>query len=244
MIKNKKINMKIIPAVLEKNFSEIEKKLDFLSNIKKKYNLTFDTVQIDLCDGEFVENKTWLPNIENIKEIEKIISYGDVFNIEYHIMCENQFKYILELKSLKVKRVVVHIDNLFNKKNILEFESILKYAKENYIKILITTKLDFMAKNKEKIVSFLENHKDIDLQIMGIDKIGIQGENFDERCIFLIKFFRKNFKEKDLSIQMDGAINEKNSFFVKEAGANEVVIGSYLMKNLQEEYFLKNFYKI
>ena len=77
--------MKIIPAILEEDFSNI-KKARISRFLKKKYNLNFDIVQIDLCDGKFVENKTWLPESENIKEIDEISTYNNLFNIEYHIM--------------------------------------------------------------------------------------------------------------------------------------------------------------
>lgn len=233
--------MYIIPAILEKDFLALQRKLDFLLFLRKKYNINFDTIQIDLCDGKFVENKTWLPDLNNKEEREKIMFYRDIFNIEYHIMCEDQYKYLLDLESLKVKRVVIHIDNIFNTK---EFEDILKNAKENYIKILITSRLEFMSKNREEIITFLQKHTNIDLQIMGINRIGIQGSDFDDETINLIKFFRKNFKEKDLYIQIDGSMNENSISLVKKAGANAAIVGSYLMKDLNELKFISRFREI
>ncbi len=233
--------MYIIPAILEKDFMSLQRKLDFLLFLRKKYNINFDTIQLDLCDGKFVENKTWLPDLNNKEEREKIMFYRDIFNIEYHIMCEDQYKYLLDLESLKVKRVVIHIDNIFNTK---EFEDILKNAKENYIKILITSRLEFMSKNREEIITFLQKHTNIDLQIMGINRIGIQGSDFDDETINLIKFFRKNFKEKDLYIQIDGSMNENSISLVKKAGANAAIVGSYLMKDLNELKFISRFREI
>lgn len=233
--------MKIIPAVLEKDFQSMERKLDFLLFLKKKYNLAFDTVQIDLCDGKFVENHTWLPNLEKKEEIEKIILYRDIFNIEYHVMCENQYKYFLELKDLKTKRLVIHIDEIWNTE---ELENILTHAKENFIKVLISSKLDFMSKYREDIVSFLHRHTSVDLQIMGIDRIGVQGNEFDEKCLSLIRFFRKNFKEKDLHIQVDGSMNENTISLASRAGANASVVGSYLMRDLNEMKFVSRYREI
>ncbi len=233
--------MKIIPAILEKDFQSLERKLDFLLFLKKKYNISFDTVQIDLCDGKFVENNTWLPNIENKEEIEKILFYRDIFNIEYHIMCENQYKYFLELKDLKAKRIVIHIDEIWNTE---ELRKILEDAKENFIKILISSKLDFMSIHREDIISFLHKHTNIDLQIMGIDRIGVQGGEFDEKCISLIRFFRKNFKEKELYIQVDGSMNDNTVSLVSKVGANTSVVGSYLMKDLNEMKFVSRYREI
>lgn len=233
--------MKIIPAILEEDFSNIKKKLEYLAFFKKKYNLNFDIVQIDLCDGKFVENKTWLPESENIKEIDEISTYNNLFNIEYHIMCEDQYKYFLELEKLKAKRVVVHIDNIFRLKDL---ENIIQRAKELLIKIIITSKLDFMIKNREDIVIFLNKNKNIDLQIMSIDTIGSQGNDFNEESLYIIKFFRKNFSKKDLYVQVDGSINEYTALKVKKAGADAGIVGSYLMKETNEMKFIYRFRNI
>ncbi len=233
--------MKIIPAILEINFLNLKKKLENLLFFKTKYNLNFDMVQIDLCDGEFVENKTWLPRLENNTEIEELISYNNLFNIEYHIMCQDQYKYFLELKKLKARRIIIHIDNIFYLKDL---ENIIQEAKENLIKIIITSKLDFMINNREDILIFLNKYKNIDLQIMSIDRLGSQGNDFNEKSLFVLKFFRKNFSKKDLYIQVDGSINEDTIQEIKILGANAGVVGSYLMKELDEMKFIYRFRSI
>ena len=45
----------------------------------------------------------------------------------------------------------MHIDNIFRLKDL---ENIIQRAKELLIKIIITSKLDFMIKNREDIVIF------------------------------------------------------------------------------------------
>ena len=230
--------MRIIPAILEKNFFETEKKLEFLTFLKRKYSLAFDTIQIDFCDGIFVENKTWILDLSKKDEVSKIISYREIFNIEYHLMCENQYDIFLNLLEIGVKRIVVHIDNIFNSNELL---NILKKAEENFVKIIITSKLSFMDTNREQIISFLNKYKNIDLQIMGIDRIGTQGIDFDEKCLSLVKFFRKNFTEKDLYIQIDGSMNEDTILLAKKAGVNGAIVGSYLMKDLHEMKFISRF---
>ena len=42
----------IVPAILEKDFREIKNKLTFLRGRAK-------CVQLDFCDGVFVQNQTW-----------------------------------------------------------------------------------------------------------------------------------------------------------------------------------------
>jgi hypothetical protein len=52
----------------------VQEKLTFLINIKKKYALNFNLVQIDICDGVFVESKTWIPSGRSTLEIDFINS--------------------------------------------------------------------------------------------------------------------------------------------------------------------------
>jgi pentose-5-phosphate-3-epimerase len=44
--------MEIIPAILPKNFREIEEKIDLIKDFSNK-------VQIDICDGKYVPTITW-----------------------------------------------------------------------------------------------------------------------------------------------------------------------------------------
>ena len=45
-------NMQILPAILPKNFSEIEDKIALVKGIAP-------LVQVDICDGKFVPSTTW-----------------------------------------------------------------------------------------------------------------------------------------------------------------------------------------
>lgn len=233
--------MEIIPAILEKDFQEIKKKLDFLFSIEDKYRVDFETVQIDLCDGLFVENKTWLPDSSNREEIEAILFFKRYFNIEYHLMCEDQYKYFKALEGFYPKSIVFHIDNILFSKDL---EIIFNKAKENKVRIIATAKLDFLDKNREDVLSLLYKYEDVDLQIMGIENIGLQGQEFSERALNLVRFFRKNLSYKDLSIQVDGSMNKDTILLTRSAGADKFIVGSYIMKNLEEEKFVSNLRKI
>ncbi|MEM4337039.1 MAG: hypothetical protein QXG86_03475, partial [Candidatus Woesearchaeota archaeon] len=71
MRKIKKISLKIIPAILEKNIEDLKKKL-------KKFEKLSNTIQIDVTDGKFVKNRTLNP-----AELKEIKSKS---NLEYHLM--------------------------------------------------------------------------------------------------------------------------------------------------------------
>lgn len=97
-----------------------------------------------------------------------------------------------------------------------------------------------MENQKEKILKFLENHIEINLQIMGIQEIGLQGQVFDEKCLALIKFFKENINRENLFIQIDGGVNEESILKIRRTPVSKIVVGSYLMK-FEGEDFVNHF---
>ncbi|MEN9338373.1 MAG: hypothetical protein RI945_98 [Candidatus Parcubacteria bacterium] len=230
--------MEIIPAILEKDFLEIEKKLSFLRDVKNKYGLNFKVVQIDLCDGRFVESLTWLPDEIPQNKIEDISSFKTFFDIEYHLMCKDMLSYFVKLKALNPKRVVIHIDHiLFGE----EINKIIQEAESSLIKLTISARISFLEDHKEDIALFLSQNINIDLQIMGIENIGIQGQVFDERCLSIIKFFRDKFSRDELFIQIDGGVDNNTIKKIVGSGADGAVVGSFLLKSMEETGFISNF---
>ena len=84
---------KIIPAVLEKDWKEIRRKIKIAEALSKR-------IQIDVADGKFVKNKTI-----GIKEIKKIKSKSKV---EYHLMVRNPEKYINAIKKSEI--IAIHCE--------------------------------------------------------------------------------------------------------------------------------------
>ncbi len=233
--------MIIIPAILEKDFLSIEKDLTKLSNLKEKYGLDFQVIQIDIVDGKFANNQTYL--FQNIDEVEfeqvrlELINFSRYFEIEYHLMCEDQLEYFKKVVDLGAKRVVIHTDNL---NNIDIIETIIEIANNRTIELIITSKLNFMEDNKEKITEFLSTYTEIDLQIMGIDNLGLQGQVFNTKCLELVKYFKDIKGLENLKIQIDGGVNQETITEITNSKVDKVVVGSYLMKYDDEE-FVRNY---
>jgi len=62
------------------------------------------------------------------------------------------------------------------------------------------------------------------LQCMGIDKVGFQGQEFDEKVIENIKILREKFP--DIVISIDGGVNFETAPLLINAGASRLIIGS------------------
>ncbi|MBI2032520.1 MAG: hypothetical protein HYT09_02640 [Candidatus Levybacteria bacterium] len=89
---------RIIPTILESDFSEIEKKL-------KIYQDFTDTVHIDFIDGLFFDTKTFLDPTPFIK-------YSDKFFLEAHFMVDNPTQYLKPFATAGFKRFLGHIEKM------------------------------------------------------------------------------------------------------------------------------------
>ena len=236
--------MKIIPAILENNLETIKNKINYYSSLKEKYSLDFDLIQIDFCDGEFVENKNWLP--ENFDQLRELVNLEKDFNIEVHIMCKDIRKYFDICKSSGIKNIIIHIDNLL----IAENEELLKITEESaesQINLGLCSKLSFMKENQDTLLSFIANNKalfnqsKIYLQVMGIENIGVQGEPLGEDSVNIIQSVRDLLPSEELDINVDGSVNDATYQLFKNAGATSLVVGSYFIKAESEERFVERY---
>jgi ribulose-phosphate 3-epimerase len=84
----------IIPAVLERNPSELRKKVKIAESLSNR-------IQIDVADGKFVKNKT-----VGISELKRIKSKS---KIEFHLMVQKPAKYI-ETLSKNADIIAVHCE--------------------------------------------------------------------------------------------------------------------------------------
>jgi len=160
----------ITPAILVNNIYELNEKL------AKFVNIT-NTVQIDICDGKFVQSISWpmqqgdKPSIERVLEEEEGLPFWESLDFEFDLMVINAHKQFDFFARLGAKRIIFHIE-AETEKDFKEFlESMDPYFKDNIqigIAINTTTSID-------KLAPFI-NHVDF-VQCMGIEHIGFQGES-------------------------------------------------------------------
>ncbi len=217
--------MEIIPAILPKNFREIEEKIELIQGIST-------VVQIDICDGKYVPSTTWpywkedgnwasiqkeergMPNWENINyEFDLMIFEPTVDEVKKFVIAGGE-KIILHLESSKDLTTV--IDSL---QGIVEIGIALNNA----------TGIDSLKKYSEKIQF---------VQVMGIRKAGFQGQKFEIGTLDKVKEVKKAFPA--LKVQADGGVSLENADLLKEAGVDGLVIGSALFRSEDiEENFAK-----
>ncbi len=219
---------KIIPAILPKDFFDLKEHLERVKGV-------LSYVQIDICNSTYTPSKTWpfthTPDIYFEKMItqEEGMPFWEDIDFEFDLMIkhpEEQYEKFLQLGPTKI---IFHFETLSNP---LEF--IKKVKEESGIEVGIA-----FSNNTRAI-----DHKDIIeeadfVQCMGIEKIGFQGQIFDERVLKQVQEIRSQFPQKIISV--DGSVNEETISNLSDVGVNHFVIGSAFFESENVIETLENF---
>lgn len=210
----KKLKNPIIPAVLEPNLLQIKKRIKQVENIA-------DRVQIDVADGKFVKNKTFL-------DLWQLVSIKTLVGFDIHLMVKNPLLFIDSLiVQKKVQRIIIHIE-LFKKES--EFFSVVQKVTSSKKQLGIAINPDTPV---VKLRDFLGS---VDYILFLTVYPGWQGRRFENKVLKKIQHFRKKYKYGIIGV--DGGINDRNILLCKKAGADEFCVGSFLF---QDENIIERF---
>jgi ribulose-phosphate 3-epimerase len=215
----------IIPAILPRDYSEVVEKADLVAGLAK-------IVQIDICDGQFVPNATW-PYKKHDQNFERLISEAEglphwqEIDYEFDLMMNySEEKDIENWIKTGADRLIIHVESKGDIHRMIEIASIVDVS---------------LALSEEtpinKLDEFLSKHENIkDVQLMGIDNIGFQGQKFDERVIDKIRAVKERFP--NINITIDGGVSLENAPSLLDAGADRLVVGSQIFNsdNIVEAY--------
>ena len=218
----------IIPAIMASSYEDLAEKVAAVIGIAK-------IVQIDAMDGKFVDGKSW-PYIKSedkdfikiIKQDEGLPEWQD-FDFEIDLMIRDVENEASKWIAAGASRLVIHYKS--------EPEEIIKRtlrdSKEKGVEVILDFELDMEI---EEIIKILHNfEKDVvdgeispieldGIQIMGIDRIGVQGEKFDHKVLSYVREIHKEFP--DLCISVDGGVKPEYARPLADMGATRLVVGS------------------
>ncbi|MDD3662397.1 MAG: hypothetical protein PHT84_00850 [Candidatus Pacebacteria bacterium] len=223
----------IIPAILAKNYTDLKGK------IEKYANLT-SIVQIDVCDGNFVPSISWPMQLSDEKSVQNILEEKEglpsweKIDFEFDLMIKNAHKQFDFFVRLGAKRIIFHIEAEDNIEEFKEFlEGIDMYFREN-IEIGLALNNTTQIETLNHLISYVDF-----IQCMGIEKIGFQGQDFDEKVLEQISSLRQKYPE--LIISVDGGVSENTAKDLIQKGANRLVIGSALEDSFDIRESIKYF---
>ena len=203
----------IIPAILEKDWTEIKKKLDICTQFAS-------SVHIDFIDGEFTDNKSFL-------EFEPFKDYRQTFNLEAHLMVNEPINYLDKLFEAGFSAFVAHVEKMSDQ---IEFVAKAEQLGSVGLALDLNTPIEEIKVNLD----------DLDQILLMSVKAGKSGQEFDESVISKIKTLRSNYLGK---LEIDGGVNERTLKLAKEAGVNNFCVTSALFKEDPKKEFenLKTF---
>lgn len=200
--------MTVTPAILPHSFEELTNKLTQVEGLVSR-------VQVDLCDGVFGREKTWLP--------EGNESLPSNFSYEFDIMTVDWKLYTMRAIMLGATSVVAHVDGMSD----VDLDELIALASQRKVSLGISISndkpievhADFVRKAKSK-------YDKVYIQVMGIEKVGEQGGEFDESAIERVRNLKQQFG--DMKVQVDGGMTPETAAKVVSAGAETTVSGSYI----------------
>lgn len=192
----------VVPGILEKDWSEIEKKLEIVGQFTK-------TVHIDILDGKFADNTTFL-------DPEPFLKYANDFFFELHMMVENPLKYLKPWADVGFRRFIGHVEKMPHQENFLS--EARKYGEAG------------LAIDGPTSVSEILVPPDMIDTILVMDiTAGFSGQDFTD--IYLLKINELKNRGYRGVFEVDGGINDKSILKAKQAGATRFVTTSFLFSS-------------
>lgn len=216
--------IEIIPAVLPKTYRDVEEAVE-------KVRAVAPTIQIDFCDGKFVENKTWWFNGKDINIKDDIVSekqglpYWDSINYEFDLMVSDPLSQIDTFVALGPSKIIFHKKTVSVEDLLVYFEALPEVTRQ-IISFGVALGLDDDPTELEPLVPYLRR-----IQCMGIEEIGVQGQPFSEKNLELVKKVYDLYGDR-IHISVDGGVNENNVEALVKAGARRLVVGSAIFQSI------------
>ena len=200
----------IIPAIVPMDLAEVEEKSSYLKGWVK-------TIQIDVCDGQFVQNATWPYRkhddfFEKIMKEEEGFPNWDAFDFEIELMANRPEDLVDAWVSAGAARIIIHAEATGD---VAAAIANLEGRVEVGLALAMETPLSAIAPHREKI-NFI--------QLMGIDNVGFQHQPFDEKVLGRIKEARMMYPGMPISV--DGGVSLETAEALIAAGADRLVVGS------------------
>lgn len=206
----------INPGILEKDWSEIERKINLVKPFVK-------TIHIDVIDGKFAPNTTFLDPTPFTKYSNPSTGSGLFF--EAHLMVEEPTRYLKPFAAAGFKRFLGHIEKMSDQ---AEFVAQGQLLGEVGVAIDAPTTIDEIKVRLE----------DLDTILIMTVKAGEAGQVFVPECLRKVETLKQ--AQHDIQIEVDGGINDKTIVQARNVGATRFVVNSFIFnsKDPQIQYQL------
>lgn len=204
----------IIPGITEKDWQEIEKKIEIIKTFSNK-------IHIDFIDNNFSQNPTFLDPTPFSK-------YGSQLYLEAHLQVDEPINYLDSLSKAGFKKFIGNIEKMNSQ---VDFVAKAELLGEVGLGLNLNTSIEQLK------VSF----EDLDCVLLLSIPSNNSGLTFEETSLQKIKDLRsKTF----IPIETDGGINDQTLSQCKDAGANLFVSTSFITQDPQNYFKLQKLLQV
>jgi ribulose-phosphate 3-epimerase len=214
-----KRQVKILPSLLSADFSDIK------SEIARMEEAGVDGIHLDIMDGHFV------PNLSMGDQVVSAVNRCTDLFLDVHLMMYNPFDSIERFVKAGADRITFHLEATENVQETLDF--IRRCNIEAGLAISPSTSETLLLKYLDQC----------DLVLLMTVNPGFGGQKLIPEVLDKLRFISETVKNLNiertdkegnkvpLSIQVDGGVQAETAKQCVEAGANELVSGSFLFKH-------------
>lgn len=192
---------KILPGILENDWSEIQRKLEIIRPFSK-------IVHIDFLDGKFSPETSFMDFVSFQK-------YNGDFFMEAHLMVDNPTQYVKPLAAVGFKRFLGQIEKM---------QDLDEFVAEGEIFGEVGLALDIDT----PVSSIPVPLNDLDAVLLMAVKAGKSGQEFSPQVTAKIQELRLRTQ---IPLEIDGGINDQTILQCKNAGADRFVTTSFIFNS-------------
>lgn len=215
----------VIPAIMPDTLSDLKAGMEKVAGLAP-------LVQIDLMDGKFVSEKTWpYERTTPDRDFQKILKeehgfpYWEELEFEADLMVANPEEVWRDWVKAGASRIILHIESTDNFRALLDEIKKGMVGPDSFFYSQIGVAINITTPNEE-LYPFVS---EIDfVQFMGIERIGFQGQPFDDRVLTKISELKTRYPSAVVSV--DGGVNLNSAPKLIAAGAERLVVGSAIMR--------------
>lgn len=192
----------IAPSILSADLTHLQDEVDSVAGAA-------DWLQVDVMDGHFVPNLSFGAPV--LKELQTKLP------LDIHLMVENPADRLKEFLGLHPHHITFHAEAVSDTDS---RKALIKAIRDGGATAGIAINPETPLAAVDDVIN------DIDLLLVMSVHPGFGGQEFIGEVLQKVKAARAT--HPDLMIQMDGGVDDTTAILCRDAGANNLVSGSYI----------------